>query len=173
MQKQIKAASEGFDDLDAGFIPKFIAAVEAAGEGITRTEFMKLFEGFSPSDAGPEHCDYMMLDTQLSYAADFSEVWDIGAAKTLPEIAVRAQFGGVDLPGDFVKVGGSPDWIQDEDFPICGKCDGTMVLFAQFKSLPASKEHPQLSAYVFDDMGNLYLFTCPDCGTYESKLQSH
>ena len=173
LRNQIKAASEGFPDLDAHFIPKLVAAVEAAGEGITRSEFMRLFESFAPSDAGPAHCDYMMLDTQLSYAADFSEAWDIPKIEALPEVSTRAQIQGVELPGDFLKLGGEPDWIQDEGFPICDGCDRDMVLFAQLKSLPDLTGTPDLSAYRFGDMGNLYVLSCRACGTFKVDMQSH
>lgn len=173
VKKQIKEASEGFPDLNALFIPKLIAEVEAAGEEMTRSEFIELFESHAPTEPGPAFCDYMMLDTQLGYGADYSEVWDIPSVEPLPEVKTRATLDGVELPEDFLKLGGEPEWVQNENTPICSGCDRDMVLFAQVKSVPDMKGCPDLSAYRFGDMGNLYIFTCQNCGMFCTEMQGH
>lgn len=174
LKKQIAAAFEGVSTPGAGVFDGLIVAVESAGKNISRTEFLRLVESFTPGD-GPGYYDFAMLDTQLCYCADFKEAWDFELSEALPQIEAQSRFGGIELPSDFVRLGGEPEWVQDEDRPICEECDNDMALFAQFKSLPQhlTREYPELNAYTFGDVGMLYVFICPACSTYKTVWQTH
>ena len=174
LNEQIEAAFKGaVPDPVPEFLTRLVAEVEGAGEGLSRSAFMKIFERVRPEGSGADFCNYMILGTQLSYVADFSEAWATVGTDALPEIKMRAKYRGTSLPEDFVKIGGTPEWIQDEAFPICEECDRDMVLFAQFKSLPTLKKFPELAALQFGDDGNLYFFTCPGCATFKTDWQCH
>jgi hypothetical protein len=118
-----------------------------------------------------------LFDTQLCYAADFSEAWDVTEAPILPEVKAEGgfRFESVKLPEDFIKLGGEPDWIQNERYLICEKCDRDMGLLFQVKSLPYEirEQRPELERYAFGDAGNMYVFQCPECGGLRSDEQCH
>lgn len=174
LRKQIDEAFEGLSPPTAGSFDKLLAAVAAGGRNLSRAGFARLVESFKPED-GPGYYDFMILDTQLSYCADFTEAWDFEQSEPLPEITTRSRFRGIELPSDFIRLGGEPEWIQNEDRPFCEECDNDMALFAQFKSLPAdlAKANSELNAYVFGDQGALYVFTCPTCSTFKTEWQCH
>ena len=92
-----------------------------------------------------------------------------------PRITTTAKFGKQSLPKDFCTLGGTPEWIQNEMYPICLECDADMVLFIQLKSLPyaITKKKEELGVYSFGDAGNFYLFCCPKCDTYNTSWQCH
>jgi len=174
VEKQIEIAGDNDSSFLGEFKNTFLSRIRDAGESLTRTQFWKLFRELKPRDK-KLFCDYMILDTRLSYAADFSEVWDTSKAPTLPELKGQFCFGSVKLPADFVKLGGDPDWVQDERFPICGKCDRDMGLVVQIRSLPQklTEKHEELQAYTFGDAGTFYLFQCPHCYSCQTYEQGH
>lgn len=88
LKRQIEAASEGDPEFLSSIRDALIARIKAAGEQVTRVEFKRIVESFQPED-GPEFAEYMMLDTQLCYAADYSEAWSVAKPACLPEISVR------------------------------------------------------------------------------------
>lgn len=176
VEKQIQIAGEGHENFLGDLKEKFISLIQQAGENLTRTHFWKLFHELRPKDAGNLYCDYMILDTQFCYSADFSEVWDVSKAPLLPEVkGSNFKWGAVDLPADFIKLGGEPDWIQDESFPICETCDCDMALMVQVKSLPyeITKKHEDLNIYTFGDAGTLYIFQCPNCQACHTDWQCY
>ena len=61
------------------------------------------------------------------------------------------------------KLGGSPDFIQDEDWPIC--CKSKMTFYAQIDSIGDD--------YDLADCGMIYVFVCFDCFNTQSLLQAH
>lgn len=174
VKKQIRIAGKGHKNFLGGLKEDFLLRIKEAGEDLTRTQFWKLFRDVEPNDE-KLFCHYMILDTQLSYAADFSEVWETSSAPLLPELKGRFRYGSVKLPADFVKLGGEPDWVQNEHFPICERCDRDMGLVIQIRSLPhkLTNKHEALRSYTFGDDGTFYLFQCPHCYSFQTSEQCH
>lgn len=68
-----------------------------------------------------------------------------------------------------VKLGGLPNWIQDEEYPTCGKCGKLMMFVCQINS-----EEKLLSTHqslMFGDSGRLYTFVC--CDVVTSVMQCY
>ena len=64
---------------------------------------------------------------------------------------------------EFTKVGGAPDWIQEDETPICPDCTELMQLVVQVDSFD--------NEYQFADMGRLYTFVCFNCNETLSVMQ--
>tara|TARA_R100000750_G_C2308851_1_gene81697 strand:+ start:391 stop:684 length:294 start_codon:yes stop_codon:yes gene_type:complete len=62
------------------------------------------------------------------------------------------------------KIGGTPDFMQEGDFPICTTCGEAMDFFSQIDSIGDN--------IVFADVGMLYTFVCFDCFEAISFVQS-
>lgn len=178
LKKQIKEAGQGLKrELSAPFISKFEEAVAASGDDLTRSEFDRLLEKFKPEDPN-ELTDYMILNTQLYYCADYSQAWHIPKLATLPTLVAKLEYQGQSLGNDRVQLGGEPDWIQGSNFPPCSGCNANMILLVQIKSLPYEKDLPELdlpdlAGFRFGDGGHVYVFTCPDCGTFEHQMECY
>lgn len=74
------------------------------------------------------------------------------------------------------KIGGSPDWIQDWDWPACPGCDENMTFLMQLDSLGQLKANKGLlpeEHYAFGDVGLIYMFWCPDCYQTATRFQCH
>jgi len=67
----------------------------------------------------------------------------------------------------FVKVGGVPDWVQDDEHPSCPECGRLMMFVSQLNS------NEQLSngdsSLMFGDLGRLFTFVC--CRTVTNLMQ--
>ena len=89
-----------------------------------------------------------------------------------PEVKVTATHGGRALPEDFIKVGGTPKSIQGGSPPICPQCNNDMAFLVQIGSLPTPlrNEVPDLEPFIFMDMGNVYLYACQNCTTFEATM---
>jgi hypothetical protein len=173
---QVETATAEFQPEDRTYIDAFLAEIAKAGEELTRTQFEEIFEAGSPPDeVDAGYFDYNILSDHFVLVADFSEAWDISESTPLPRVSTKANFGDVALPDDFCSLGGTPEWIQNEKYPICPKCDGDMVLFLQLKSIPyeITKNHEELEAYPFGDAGNFYLFHCTNCGTHQTSWECY
>ena len=59
-----------------------------------------------------------------------------------------------------IKLGGMPDWVQDDEFPSCPKCGKPMMFVCQINS--AESFHSSNLALIFGDSGRLYTFACCD-----------
>lgn len=58
----------------------------------------------------------------------------------------------------FLKIGGQPDWIQDEEHPHCEKCNSLMKFIGQ---ISANEQMTNGRDYLaFGDSGKLYVFSC-------------
>lgn len=175
-KKEIDLAMNGDLPKNRKYIDAFLAAVKKAGPNLTRTKFFELYEACGPGDdQDVDYLDYPVFDDHWVLVADFSEAWDMPATPALPRITAKAAIRKIRLPDDFISLGGTPDWIQNERFPICPKCDCDMVLFLQLKSLPyeITKKDEALMAYTFGDAGNFYLFHCPKCGTHKTSWECY
>lgn len=62
------------------------------------------------------------------------------------------------------QLGGSPDWIQDDETPECPSCGRPMVLAAQLEEGPVHR-----TAMNFGGCGNAYVFVCP-CPAGEARF---
>jgi hypothetical protein len=174
-KKEIESVTSEYPPDDPQYIEAFLAEVKKAGEKLTRTKFFKIYEACAPpKKVEADYFDYAVLDDHWN-AADFREAWGSFEADPLPRIATKATFGRLPLPDDFCVLGGTPDWIQEEKFPICPKCDRDMALFLQLKSLPyeITKNNEPLSTYTFGDAGNFYLFRCATCDTYKNSWECY
>ena len=72
------------------------------------------------------------------------------------------------------KLGGIPDWDQDDETPICPRCKKKMCFIAQIDSFENTKEynpHPLFQDYMFGDVGMIYVFLCYDCMETKSIVQ--
>lgn len=77
------------------------------------------------------------------------------------------------------KLGGKPDWIQDDATPECEECGEPMSFVAQIDSIEHQSEHnplmdepPRHIDFLFGDVGMIYVFYCFDCLQVFS-LQQH
>ena len=155
-------------------LDRFLDAVKAEGESLTRVRFFEILEENEPKKTN-DYFEYDVLGDTFSLAADFSQVWDIKSCPRVPEVQLQGEVEGKKLPSDFVQIGGVSEWIQSEDIPICPACDSDMALFMQLKSMPNefTKENKALRALVFGDAGNFYLFACTDCHEYKVLSQCY
>jgi hypothetical protein len=76
------------------------------------------------------------------------------------------------------KLGGSPDWIQADNTPVCEFCKRPMTFVAQIDSIehddvrnPQRKSPPE-QEFMFADVGMFYLFWCRRCGSHQSIFQT-
>ena len=114
--------------------------------------------------------------------------------KRLPEFRVtltRLKEGeeayphGDDIPhyeyqGQRTKLGGDPDWEQgDGEIPTCPQCKTPMTFVAQIDSVEHDwRSNPHRKpcvgdeqAWMFGDVGMIYVFYCFDCLKTVSSLQ--
>lgn len=68
-----------------------------------------------------------------------------------------------DEAGHRHKLGGEPDFIQEEEKPEC--CGNRMTFYAQIDSIGDD--------YDLADCGMIYVFVCFDCFSVKSFLQSY
>ena len=69
------------------------------------------------------------------------------------------------------KLGGDPDWIQDDETPDCDNCDEEMSFICQIDSIHHDSKYNPLrrdclgrkQEYMFGDVGMIYVFFCFDC----------
>ena len=67
--------------------------------------------------------------------------------------------------GNRNKLGGVPDWIQNDETPKCPHCKNKMVFYGQLDSIN--------SDYNIMDCGIIYVFYCPDCGDAKAIVQTY
>jgi len=69
----------------------------------------------------------------------------------------------------FVKLGGFPNWIQNEEYPKCNECSNPMIFVCQIES----NEHLYngQDALMFGDLGKLYVFAC--CNSVTTIMQCY
>jgi hypothetical protein len=111
-------------------------------------------------------------------------------ANQLPEIRVvleRVLPGeravALDYPDNLgmrTKLGGAPDWIQNDDTPHCDQCDTLMTFVAQIDSIEHDNRHNPLRRdcmgqqdYMFGDVGMIYVFFCRECGNPSAVQQCY
>src|ERR1700732_4024473 len=94
---------------------------------------------------------------------------------TLQRVAKGKSAVPLDYPenlGMRTKLGGEPDWIQDDDTPECASCGEPMVFVAQIDSIENENEHNPVDLdclghkepdYMFGDVGMIYVFFCFNC----------
>lgn len=97
--------------------------------------------------------------------------------KKLPEFAIRLEpmtdeaRGALGFKwaseevGRRSKLGGEPDFLQDEDWPICPDCGEPMSFYAQLDSLS--------DKFIIADSGMVYVFLCFGCNETKSIIQSN
>jgi hypothetical protein len=68
-----------------------------------------------------------------------------------------------------IKLGGLPNWIQDEAYPTCKKCGRIMIFVSQINSDENSSGKNQV--LMFGDTGRLYTFVC--CNIVTSVMQCY
>mgnify|MGYP002625406988 FL=1 len=76
------------------------------------------------------------------------------------------------------KLGGTPDWIQNDDTPECPECGDLMYFVAQIDSVehwnpdnPLIVDPPEHIDFMFSDVGMIYVFYCFDCLEVHSLQQ--
>lgn len=87
----------------------------------------------------------------------------------------------VDALGLGSKLGGDPDWVQEDEVPDCPSCGEKMTFVAQLDSIEhdspfnphridclSDQQH-----FMFGDVGMIYVFFCFDCCETKSVFQSH
>ena len=72
-------------------------------------------------------------------------------------------------PEALVKLGGIPDWIQDEEHPSCVECGNLMVFVSQINSDETVVRGSRV--LMFGDVGRLYTFVC--CNMVTSIMQCY
>ena len=76
-----------------------------------------------------------------------------------------------DRLGERSKLGGMPDWVQNDETPRCTGCGELMTFVGQLDSVEhQSTDNPHsinaLSSdqeFMFGDVGMIYVFFCKDC----------
>lgn len=63
------------------------------------------------------------------------------------------------------KLGGVPDFIQSEDWPICPDCGAKMTFYAQLDSIN--------DEFIIADCGMIYIFICFECNAVEARVHSY
>ena len=63
------------------------------------------------------------------------------------------------------RIGGHPQFIQREDWPVCAECGERMTFYAQLDSLN--------DEFVIADCGMIYVFVCFECVEVEAIVQSN
>lgn len=63
------------------------------------------------------------------------------------------------------KLGGMPDFLQDQDYPLCRHCGKTMTFYAQLDSLN--------DEVIIADCGMIYVFFCFECLETEAIIQTN
>lgn len=63
------------------------------------------------------------------------------------------------------KLGGKPDWIQNDSTPVCPSCSKKMTFYGQLDSINDN--------VMIDDAGIIYVFYCFDCGVAYALAQSN
>jgi hypothetical protein len=82
--------------------------------------------------------------------------------------------------GQRSKLGGEPDWCQQDDTPSCPKCGKTMTFVGQLDSIEhQDKDNPhsvralsKQQRFMFADVGLIYIFMCFPCSHPMALLQS-
>ncbi len=69
------------------------------------------------------------------------------------------------------KLGGTPEWIQNEEEIICRECNQQMSFVCQLDSIDYTGEVNNNEEYMFGDVGMIYTFFCFDCSTVKSVVQ--
>ena len=69
-----------------------------------------------------------------------------------------------DAAGKRSKIGGEPDFLQEEESVVCPSCAQKMTFYAQIDSVG--------DEVCLADVGMIYVFVCFDCFTTKSVLQS-
>lgn len=81
--------------------------------------------------------------------------------------------------GRRTKLGGAPDWVQNDDVPVCEACQDKMTFVAQIDSVehqwdsnphsvPAGSKDQK---WMFGDVGMIYVFFCFGCLETKSVFQ--
>ncbi len=81
--------------------------------------------------------------------------------------------------GRRTKLGGEPDWEQNDDVPVCGGCKEKMTFVAQIDSVEHQIDSNPHSVparsndqkWMFGDVGMIYVFFCFDCLETKSVFQ--
>jgi len=176
MKERFETASDGDPEFLEPLRTEMLESAESEPPK-TRAEFWKWFARFSHRADELELDDWMGLDIEVCHGSDcdVSEVWSIESSPPYPEIKISASHEGRKLPIDFIKVGGSPQSIQERSPPICPHCDKDMAFLAQIGSLPTAlrDEIPELKPFIFMDMGHVYLYACQDCEAIEATMDCY
>lgn len=61
------------------------------------------------------------------------------------------------------KIGGQPDWVQNDETPGCAECFREMTFYGQLDCLGDTVS--------LGDCGRIFVFVCLDCLTTQSVLQ--
>jgi uncharacterized protein YwqG len=77
------------------------------------------------------------------------------------------------------KLGGVPDWDQEDETPICASCNEPMTFIGQIDSIEHdSADNPHRidcispdQQYMFGDVGMIYVFCCIQCLETRSIVQ--
>lgn len=110
--------------------------------------------------------------------------------RRLPEIRVlleRVKAGEravmLDYPDNHglrTKLGGDPDWIQNDETPECDFCGEHMTFVGQINSIEHDSKHNPMRQdafghqdYMFGDVGMIYVFYCFECGESKSVAQTY
>ncbi len=75
--------------------------------------------------------------------------------------------------GKRTKLGGLPDWIQGDQTPVCPACGAVPAFIAQIDSIDYDGYGRKDEAYMFGDVGMIYVFYCLECGDTVSLSQSY
>jgi hypothetical protein len=95
------------------------------------------------------------------------------------ETAYPTEGAHYEYQGQRTKLGGKPDWVQNDNTPNCPHCRAPMIFVSQIDSVEHYWDSNPHSVHVlsddqkwmFGDVGMIYVFFCFDCTTTSSVFQ--
>jgi uncharacterized protein YwqG len=71
------------------------------------------------------------------------------------------------------KLGGKPDWIQNDETPRCLHCKNDMEFVVQIDSIGYTGSALTTGECMFGDVGMIYVFFCKECGKTKAVFQEY
>lgn len=92
---------------------------------------------------------------------------------------IRDDIPHYEYQGRRTKLGGAPEWVQEEDVPCCEGCKKEMTFVAQIDSVehqwrsnPHSVKAGSIEQkWMFGEVGMIYVFFCRECCETKSTFQ--
>jgi len=118
-------------------------------------------------------------DIPMTYKDDLKDVntnvITEAKAKVVPEVMLVPKGMGLNSNKTTnCKIGGRPNWIQNNITPRCKKCKNDMSFIGQLASIGCKgSTDKNIDKLIFGDCGCFYVFFCFECETEQVIFQSY